>query len=110
DLLTYTLMISNSGQTAATFLLTDTLNVNLTFVSASPAMARDGQQLTVSALLGGGGSTSYMITVRVNDNFAGTINNSATLSGDGQVRTLTAPTVSVAPSPLKKIYMPFIIR
>jgi uncharacterized protein len=109
QLLTYTLTVINSGQLPATYMLTDTLNANLTFVSATPVMTRSGQQLSASGILNGGSSVTYTIVVRVSDSFSGALNNSATLSGDGQTRTLTAPVVAVQ-SAKKKIYLPFIIR
>jgi uncharacterized repeat protein (TIGR01451 family) len=109
ELLTYTLTVSNSGQLPATYMLNDTLNANLTVVSATPTMTQVGQQLSASGVLNGGSSVTYTIVVRVSNTFSGAINNSATLSGDGQTRTLTAPVVTVQPAK-KKLFLPFIIR
>ena len=108
-LLTYTLTISNSGQLATTFNLTDTLDASLTFVSATPSMTQTGQQLTATGMISGNTSMTYTIVVRVNANFSGTLNNSATVSGDGQTRTLPAPAVTVAPA-LRKIYLPLVLK
>jgi uncharacterized repeat protein (TIGR01451 family) len=109
ELLTYTLTVSNSGQLPATYMLTDTLNANLTLVSTTPTMTQVGQQLSASSVLNGGSSVTYTIVVRVNTTFSGALNNSATLSGDGQTRTLTAPVVTVQAAK-KKLYLPFIIN
>jgi uncharacterized protein len=106
-LLTYTLNVINSGQLPATYMLTDTLNANLIFVSATPSMTRNGQQLSASGIVNGGSTATYIIVVRVSDSFSGALNNSATLSGDGQTRTLTAPVVTVQVG-LRKLYLPFI--
>ena len=110
-LITYTLTISNSGQTATTFNLTDTLNANLTYVSSSPLMTVNGQTVSASGTLFGGESRVYTLVVRVNAGFVGPITNAAQLSGDGQTRTLAAPAVIVnAVTVQNKIYLPLIVR
>lgn len=93
---TYTLVISNSGTAAATFALTDTLNANLTLIDA-PGFSANGATLTVTGTLNAQTSQTLTITVRTTPIFSGTIGNTATLSGDGQVRTLIAPEVNVKP-------------
>ena len=110
-LITYTLTISNSGQTATTFNLTDTLNANLTYVSSSPLMTVNGQTVSASGTLLGGESRVYTLVVRVNATFTGSITNIATVSGDNQTRSLTAPAVIVnAVTVQHKIYLPLIVR
>ncbi len=108
DQLTYTLTVVNSGQTVATYNLTDTLDASLTFVSATPTMNVNGQVLSVSGSLAGGASVVYTIVVEANA--ADTINNIAQLSGDGVTRQLTAPSVTVSPVPMQKIFLPMIFR
>jgi uncharacterized repeat protein (TIGR01451 family) len=109
DKITYTLTVVNSGQTAATYNLTDTLNVNLTFVSASPTMNQSGQTVSASGSLAGGASVVYTVVVQVNAAFAGSITNTAQVSGDGTTRSLTASAVTVTLAQ-KKIFLPLIIR
>ncbi|MBA3470608.1 MAG: ExeM/NucH family extracellular endonuclease [Herpetosiphonaceae bacterium] len=97
--LTYTLTISNSGQTIATFNITDTLNTNLQYIGSTPSMTQTGQQLTASGSIAGNQQKTYVITVRVNAAFAGPLNNSFSLSGDGTTRTFDAPVVTVTAAP-----------
>jgi len=92
--LTYTLIVSNSGDVTANFNLTDTLHAGLTVVSA-PGLAQTGSTLSTSGSIGGQSTRAFTITARTLITFSGSITNVAALSGDGQVRSLTAPSVSV---------------
>jgi hypothetical protein len=51
-------------------------------------------------------SQSFDIVVRATATYSGTINNTASLSGDGQTRMLIAP--SVTHKPLYSIYLPLV--
>ncbi len=81
--LTYTITISNAGpRTATAFTVTDTLDFNVSFVSASPGCSLLGNQVTCSITdLASGSSTSVDIVVAttVYDVFY-TVDNSVTLS------------------------------
>ncbi len=94
DLLTYTLTISNNDSVAVSFVLTDTLDPNLTLVSA-PGLSGT-TTLTGTGLLAPNAQQAFVMTVRPSFTFSGTLNNTASLSGDGQTRLLVAPPVSVA--------------
>ncbi|NJM08359.1 DUF11 domain-containing protein [Candidatus Gracilibacteria bacterium] len=94
DVLTYTLTISNSGETGTIFNLTDTLPSGLGLISA-PGLEVNGQELTVSGAVAGGATVSYIVQVAVTASGPLTITNVAQLSGDGMLRTLTAPVVTV---------------
>jgi uncharacterized repeat protein (TIGR01451 family) len=107
--LVYTVTISNSGQTAGTYVLTDTLPAGVSIVSA-PGLTVNGQTVTGSANVGGGQQVTLQITVQVNQAI-GTLTNQAALSGDGQTRTLTSPAVTVTQSPSNHpIYLPIVVR
>jgi len=107
--LVYTINVVNSGQQAGTFTLTDTLGPNLTVVSTSPTMTQNGQTLTATGDLAAGATQKYVITVHVKPNVAAgsVIDNSATVSGDGQPHTVTAQPVVVV---LPNIYLPLIVK
>jgi len=84
--LTYTITVTNNGPTspATSVLLTDTLDANVTFVSATPnqgtACARTG--LTVTCNLGKvSTATPAVVSVVVTPNTVGTINNTASVVG-----------------------------
>ncbi len=94
-LITYTLMIANSGQVAGTAALTDTLPSNTTLNSKSPSLGFNGVSLTASPVLQPGASATYTFTVQVSPQFVGTISNSYQLSGDGSLRTISGPNVTV---------------
>ncbi|MBI5564824.1 MAG: DUF11 domain-containing protein, partial [Chloroflexi bacterium] len=94
QLLTYTLIVSNSGDVTTDFMLTDTLHAALTLVSA-PGLTQNGSTLTAGGSIGGQSTQTFTITARTLITFSGSITNVATLSGDGQVRQLNAPSVSV---------------
>lgn len=101
QVLTYTLIVSNSGEAAANFTLTDTLNAALMVISA-PGLTQNGSTLSVSGSIGGLAQAAFTITAQTPITFSGQIANAAALGGDGQVRQLDAPAVTVAPvsSPL----------
>ncbi len=94
QLLTYTLIVSNSGQAAANFAITDTLNAALTVIDA-PGLTQNGSTLSGSGSIGGLAQTAFTITARTSITFSGSITNVASLGGDGQVRQLSAPAVTV---------------
>lgn len=100
QLLTYTLIVSNSGDVAASFALTDTLNAALTVVGA-PGLTQNGSTLSASGSIGGQSTRTFTITARTSITYSGSIANVASLSGDGQVRSLTAPSVTVNALPAK---------
>ncbi len=98
DLLTYTLTISNSGQLAGSAYLTDTLSPNVTLESGSAGLAYNAGTSTLSSgatPVAAGSSKVYEVVVRVNSNFSGVLQNSFQISGDGTLRTFSAPSVSV---------------
>ncbi len=111
DVLTYTLTISNSGQVGSTFAVTNTLPAGVILVSA-PGLTVNGTTLSLNGAVGAGEQKSFLITVRVAAPAAGTtIGSKASLSGDGQTRTLNAPIVTVAAvDALKKIFLPITLR
>lgn len=104
DLLTYTLMLSNSGTIAANFALTDTLDVHLSLVSA-PGMS-GGTILTATGVLSGLTQLNYIVTLRTSRPFSGTVANAAQLTGDGSLRNLNAPLVTVA----QRLWLPVVRR
>ena len=107
QLLTYTLVVSNSGNVSGTFALTDTLNAHLVLISA-PGLAINGATLTGSGVVDAQASQVFTLTARVNINYSGMLTNTAQLSGDGQTHTLTAPVVTVKPMYL--IYLPLTLK
>ena len=96
DLLTYTLIVSNSGQLSGTFALTDTLIAPLSLISA-PGLTLNGATLTGSGVVESQTLRTFTVTVRVNAGYSGPMTNTAQLSGDGLVRNLTAPVVTALP-------------
>jgi uncharacterized repeat protein (TIGR01451 family) len=97
-LLTYTLTISNSGQLAGTAYLSDTLSANVTLESASAGLAYSPGTHTLTSgatTVSPQGTKTYAVVVRVNSNFIGALGNSFQLSGDGTLRTVSAPSVTV---------------
>ena len=94
NLLTYTLIVSNSGDAVGTFALTDTLAATLNLISA-PDLTLNGTTLTGSGVVETHTQQTFTITVRVTANFSGTISNTAQLSGDGFTYSLNAPAVQV---------------
>ncbi|MEP7359388.1 MAG: endonuclease/exonuclease/phosphatase family protein, partial [Anaerolineales bacterium] len=96
-LLTYTLTLSNSGGSTAFFVLTDTLNANVALVTA-PGLTGTST-LTATGTLAPGAQQMFTVTVQISGAFSGTLTNTAQLSGDGAVRDLPAPAVTVATPP-----------
>ncbi|GAB4198226.1 MAG: hypothetical protein OHK0022_17270 [Roseiflexaceae bacterium] len=111
DVLTYTLTISNSGQVGSTFSVTNTLPSGVTILSA-PGLTINGNTVTLSGAVGAGQQQVFLITVQVQQAAAGTnLSSQASLSGDGQTRTLNAPNVNVAVvEPGVDIYLPMVKR
>ncbi len=107
DLLTYTLTISNSGELTATYHLTDVLDLNLTLVNA-PGL-NGSTTLTGTGSVGPLAQVLYTVTVQASIAFSGTVNNTAQLAGDGQVRHLAAPAVTVAQY-IYRLLLPIIMR
>ncbi len=112
DTLTYTLVVTNVGNTAATgVVLTDTLPANTTFVSASNGGTLGGGVVTwpATTLAGGGATFTRTLVVQVDNPLpAGvtTIDNAAGVTDDGASgpdadpsdnTTTDSDTVSVAP-------------
>jgi len=84
--LTYTITVTNNGPTspATSVLLTDTLDANVTFISAtaSPGAACTRTGLTVTCNLGNvSTATPAVVSVVVTPNTVGTINNTASVAG-----------------------------
>jgi uncharacterized repeat protein (TIGR01451 family) len=99
DLLTYTLIVSNSGQLSGTFALTDTLIAPLSLISA-PGLTLNGATLTGSGVVESHTLQTFTVTVRVSADYSGPVTNTAQLSGDGLMRNLTAPVVTALPQPV----------
>jgi uncharacterized repeat protein (TIGR01451 family) len=104
NLLTYTLTLTNSGTLAANFALTDTLDANVSLVSA-PGLT-GSSTLTASGILTGLAQITYQVVVHTGPTFNGTIANVAQLSGDGTTRNLTAPLVAVT----NRLLLPLVTR
>ncbi len=82
DLLTYTLIVSNSGNLSGTFALTDTLIAPLNLISA-PGLTQNGATLTGSGVVESHTLQTFTVTVRVNATYSGIVTNTAQSSGDG---------------------------
>lgn len=82
ETLTYTLTITNNGpSTAQSLVVSDTLPVSVTFVSAQPAAAQNGQTLTWNfASLANGATQPITVVVNVNGSARGTLTNTATVT------------------------------
>ncbi|HEY4721776.1 MAG TPA: ExeM/NucH family extracellular endonuclease, partial [Anaerolineae bacterium] len=63
ELLTYTLIVSNSGDVTTNFYLTDTLNAALTVLSA-PGLTQNGSTWSGSGSIGGQSTRAFTITVQ----------------------------------------------
>ncbi|HYF63231.1 MAG TPA: PKD domain-containing protein [Herpetosiphonaceae bacterium] len=95
-LLTYTLAVANGGQQIGTAYLTDTLSPNVTLESASAGLSFNAGVLTGGPIsVPANGSVSYEVVVRVKSTFSGSLGNSFQLSGDGTLRMISAPAVTV---------------
>jgi uncharacterized repeat protein (TIGR01451 family) len=101
ELVTYTVVLSNSGSTAVTVQMTDTLAVSATLVSATPGYSQAGQTLVWSnVVVPAGGTTTLTVTVRAASGpLPGgyTLDNSVQIgTADGQI-VRNAPSVAVMP-------------
>ena len=105
DLLTYTLVISNSDFGPLPYVITDVLNANLELVSA-PGMTVNGLTLTASGVVGGFGQQMFTIVVRTKFSAGGQLINIATLTGDGGTHVLISPSVTVH----MKLYLPLLMK
>jgi uncharacterized repeat protein (TIGR01451 family) len=101
ELVSYTIVLSNSGDAAVTARVTDTLAVSATLVSATPGYAQSGQTLAWSNVnVPAGGTAVLTVTVRAASGplpggYA--LGNSVTIgTADGQI-TRNAPAVTVEP-------------
>jgi uncharacterized repeat protein (TIGR01451 family) len=111
ELVSYTIVLSNSGDAAVTARVTDTLAVSATLVSATPGYAQSGQTLVWSGVnVPAGGTTVLTITVRAASGplpggYA--LGNSVTIgAADGEI-VRPAPAVTVAPW---RAYLPLVRR
>ncbi|GIV83252.1 MAG: hypothetical protein KatS3mg052_0259 [Candidatus Roseilinea sp.] len=89
DLVTYTIVLSNSGGVSVTVRVSDTLATALTLVGATPGYAQSGQTLVwENVLVPAGGTTELTVTAQVNTNALSnpTVNNSVVISSyaDGE--------------------------
>ena len=96
NVFTYTIRVVNNGEDLGSYMLTDTLDPNLTMVSTSLSGTNP---LTAAGDLDAGESMIYTIAVSTTAEFSGTINNSAMLDVDGMLMQLTAPAVQVVNQP-----------
>jgi uncharacterized repeat protein (TIGR01451 family) len=82
--LTYTLTVANGGPSTATgVILSDTLPGNVTYVSATPNQGTCSGTSTVICTLGSlANGASVVVTIAVTPISAGTLSNTATISGN----------------------------
>ncbi len=109
QVLTYAMVVSNSGFTLANVSISDALDPNVTLVSA-PGMTLDGSTLMATGTQPNNSTQTFTITVRVSRTFTGTLNNTAALTVDGQARALIAPAVTVIAPPINKYWLPMIFN
>ncbi len=83
DALVYQVLVSNAGPSAARdVIVTDTLSVNVSFMSATPGCVYAGGQVVCSVGdLAAGATSAYLIAVRVGDVPSGTLLTNAALVG-----------------------------
>jgi len=101
ELVSYTIVASNSGSVPITAWVTDTLSVSATLVSATPGYVQHGQGLVWSSVVVPAGATAALtITVRAaSEQLPGgyTLDNSVQIgTADGQI-VRNAPSVMVMP-------------
>jgi len=101
ELVTYTVVLSNSGSTAVTVQMTDTLAVSATLVSATSGYVQSGGTLIWSSVIvPAGGVATLTITVRAASELLPggyTLDNSVQIgTADGQI-VRNAPSVAVMP-------------
>jgi hypothetical protein len=105
DLLTYTLIVSNSGGAAGPFVLTNTLDAHVSLIAA-PNMTAAGSTLIATGTLSSQAAQSFVITVRANYGYSGTLHNTAHLGGDGFTYSLDTTAVHV--TGVYKVYLPLV--
>ena len=98
--LTYTITVTNNGTSTSTaVVLTDALTSTLVFISATPsqgACSESGGTVTCNlGVLGPNSSTTVTITVATGSLTAGTLTNSATVSG-AETEPVTSNNTSTA--------------
>jgi len=111
ELVSYTIVVSNSGSAAVTVQVTDTLPVSATLVSATPGYVQSGQTLVWSnVVVPAGGAVVLTTTVRAGSGpLPGgyTLLNSVTVgTADGEF-TRSAPPVQVEPL---RAFVPIVMR
>jgi uncharacterized repeat protein (TIGR01451 family) len=125
DLVTYTIVLSNSGGMSVTVRVSDTLVTALTLVGATPGYAQSGQTVVwENVLVPAGSTTALTITAQVNTNALSnpTVNNGVVISSyaDGEpplVRDADPVNVEVyraflpiVQKPLSAAFLPVVIR
>jgi uncharacterized repeat protein (TIGR01451 family) len=105
DLLTYTLTVSNSGDTTGPFILTDTLDAHVSLVSA-PNMTATGSTLVANGSLNSQATQTFAFVVRANYGYSGTLHNTAHVGGDGFIYSLDTPAAHVTGA--YKVYLPLV--
>jgi uncharacterized repeat protein (TIGR01451 family) len=111
ELVSYTIVLSNSGDAAVTARVTDTLAVSATLVSATPGYAQSGQTLAWSnVVVPAGGTAVLTVTVRA---ASGPLPEGYTLfnsvivgTADGEI-VRSAPGVTVEPW---RAFVPVVMR
>jgi len=111
ELVSYTIVLSNSGDAAVTARVTDTLAVSATLVSATPGYAQSGQTLVWSGVnVPAGGTAVLTVTVRA---ASGPLPEGYTLfnsvivgTADGEI-VRSAPGVTVEPW---RAFVPVVMR
>jgi uncharacterized repeat protein (TIGR01451 family) len=96
ELVSYTIVVSNSGSVPITAWVTDTLSVSATLVSATPGYVQHGQGLVWSSVVvPAGGTTTLTVTVRA---ASGPLPGGYTLDNSVQIGTADGQIVRNAPS------------
>jgi uncharacterized repeat protein (TIGR01451 family) len=110
ELVSYTIVISNSGSAAVTVQVTDTLAVSATLVSATPGYVQSGQTLVWSnVVVPAGGTAVLTVTVRAASGpLPGgyLLFNSVIGTADGEFAR-SAPAVQVEPW---RAFVPIVMR
>ena len=111
ELVSYTIVLSNSGDAAVTARVTDTLAVSATLVGATPGYAQSGQTLVWSGVnVPAGGTAAITVTVRAGSGLLPggyALGNSVTIGAvDGEI-VRSAPSVQVEPL---RAFVPIVMR
>jgi uncharacterized repeat protein (TIGR01451 family) len=111
ELVSYTIVVSNSGSATVTVQVTDTLGVSATLVSATPSYVQSGQTLVWSnVVVPADGTVVLTVTVRVGSGpLPGgylLFNNAMVGAADGEV-TRSAPMVQVEPH---RAFVPMVMQ